>query len=751
MELSIERIFTDTLDNIYVRDINGVLYLYRDFHYVPFLKLMHKIQKCFAIGSYLFVHHHEQLSIFESSMLSQVSDDRLTNRDEDNVGVSNWLINPIKSVHYSRENNIIVTVENNGIYFCFNVVPLRENHRRPYRISFPDLISMLENPERRNKYPDDIKIIENLLLTWSNGVVEIFKLSRNEVIFLESRRVSYNRFKALRYNHDISLLRTSTNNSLETYNHVIFTQYTYYGDIHKNIQTPTYSLPGNRWLLDRGLFIVKEQNYLYCFFSDKARETVLKLSQEFPENYQKIEDLAKIQNTNIVRIEFPRNIQVVVLNGYLYQLIVIGEKRLTYDDNLNAFVNLVLYEEQIDFDPYLISNQDKSGELFVIDIYNDVPIIEQLIAIVPQIYRLNRELGFHFNYIDQDHKVISYGDGVTRQVFTHLRNELDELFRTNFQKIRNLRIYGKNINYQTLGKLLYFCCNEGGERFFHIDPYFMFLFSSEDSHNLYLINYYKGHMAKKFVQQYLEYSAEIESLRKLDIGLDTIEEFTEYILSPNLDDSMKEIYHEIHKGFIFFASREEHYNLSLIFPMQFHFDRLIENGLFNANIEYVSFDRSANDIQLSKAIEAFSQAFDRLSAREKALFLKNVTGSEYYTDTVTIGFKKLQNPFSLPETSCFQRVVHDSDTIIADSEANEQDLTVEQINDSENTAERIDTMDSDSESEMDDMDDIDNMANNLMYNISTCYAKLSINIFPTFESMKKLLTILIIDESQMVN
>ena len=73
--------------------------------------------------------------------------------------------------------------------------------------------------------------------------------------------------------------------------------------------------------------------------------------------------------------------------------------------------------------------------------------------IIPAIYRLNSGAEYEFEQVATNGDIISYGDGVTRQTYTILKEELDIALQ-NLQSHDHLFVFN-------LGKLLYFCNKNG--------------------------------------------------------------------------------------------------------------------------------------------------------------------------------------------------------------------------------------------------------------------------------------------------
>lgn len=702
MALPIAQTFIDTSDLIYTVDPKGILYLYAEHYFTPFPKLMNQIHVCFSIGPRFFVHHEQTMSIFQGPHLDRV----------ETVG---WVSNTIDKACCYADCNIIVTLEAGLVFFHFNAVPNSNPHSlQTSRYSLSNIRQNIGRSTRTWTITDDIKIIDNYCLVWYADQTEIFRLSADRVTFEHKTSITKSKFDSTHQVHDISLLVHPPADETEMLRRII------------SQPINNLKLPGNRMFKEHGLYTYIEGQTLISFHTSASKAHIQALGRAVAGGLDHTQTTIEFENALITHTAIPSGTTVEILNGYLTQVFLINSRPYTHDMYESVCAELALNETQINFAPVHLNEPDKSGaDELVIDVYQKRPVLDQLLPIIPYLYRLNRELEFKFHQINDKFRVMSYGDGVTRQVFTELRRELDELFETKFKSMPNLS--SDPVVAQNLGRVLYFCCQEGAERFNHIDPYFFYLLAPDShDHEALIRNFHPDN--KLYLKLYRDYKTDPSQLQLLDMDLTTIDDYVEHMLSINIDPIHKQIYQQIYKGYTAFAERELTHTFTKHLPAYFHINRLLADGYFVAEFRYTS-TQTVTVVKMQEYARIFSTIFDEFTQEERATFLKNITGSEYYADTVDIVFAA-----RAPTDIVMEQFEHDEDVILSDGEAEEHLRalvpTLIQILQEGIAAPTPPPPD-----------------HPTTYDICTCYTRLTINVEPTEANIREIMMLLKTDDS----
>ena len=299
-------------------------------------------------------------------------------------------------------------------------------------------------------------------------------------------------------------------------------------------------------------------------------------------------------------------------------------------------INQINFEiSKIIFDNVNYNIMTKSmDDNLIIDINVDRDIIPQLLPIINMTYRLNNRFFFLFEQVDEFGKVISYGDGVTCQIFHLLAKELDKIIGDKF--------VGYNImQCHQLGKIMYFCNIESGEKFFNLHSYFyhiLTLESANSENDLLLLKNFKGDDYPLYYKQYMTYSNDISKLTEIDEILKTISDYMNYILTADLDDTQINAYHHFMTGYQYFNKRNKLYAASKILPISCVINNLTGIKNFSAKIKYSMQNSLVSDKLFIIFCQYFEKNFDTLTVDQKMSFTQNVTGSSFYSAIIDIIF-----------------------------------------------------------------------------------------------------------------
>ncbi len=194
-------------------------------------------------------------------------------------------------------------------------------------------------------------------------------------------------------------------------------------------------------------------------------------------NQKKLSNLESVSNSQkkikITKLIFDQN--PIIFNTKSSQIIGINNK--WYMINRDIFP-ILLTDDKIYYgriDEFLLKDDTQIS----IDVFATAKVIDQLVVVVPALYRLNSASEINFEQIDLDDTVISYGEGVSRHVMNQARKEMDDIFQNKFKDFDKKKC-------RELGKLIYFCNKEGKQTFSKIHPYFFFLLSKEDDYPILL-------------------------------------------------------------------------------------------------------------------------------------------------------------------------------------------------------------------------------------------------------------------------
>jgi len=380
--------------------------------------------------------------------------------------------------------------------------------------------------------------------------------------------------------------------------------------------------------------------------------------------------------------------RVILYNGHAYY---IGR-------TLNEFN---LHNESICYDELLKLQSEKTNTKFIIDVNSSIPILDQVEYIIPQIYRLNNELLYHFEYLDDQGKVTSHGEGVTRSVFTSIRKEIDNVLAQNMKGYLKKKAHN-------LGKILYFCSHDGAELFSNIHPYFFYCLSKPSDY-ITLLKKFKNQDYELFHNQYLTYVKNPEKLKTLDLDITTPDEYIKYLFTTGLSEETINLYDELINGFNFYQHRHKQYDLIKKFSIIYYIKQLIPTDHFEPKFSFYS------KIQEMDHILMFKKLFGQLSRDDKLTIIHSLTGSKYYRDEIKIIFVYSDETGDTPATQTdFMVSSQETDNIIIPVDSNQG-------------------------------------PNNLTYKISTCHRELIIFIEPTEKNITEIIKALSIEDNTLKN
>ncbi len=658
MEIKIKNIYLDDNDNIYILDEGNILYYQENEYYIPFTEIMLNISRCQFYSGYFFVHYSGKLKIFDEEMYEVIRPAFLITD------------NYIDQICFCGDNYFIVMLMNGKIYI-YQTDP-DELNNNIYDICLNDY-SMNDFFVPDGKKFQYIKIVNSMLLTYMDNQMSVFMLDK-DLKYICTIQIFIQDYFDIYDSHQNLFLMTggrSIDNTGKIYDTSDLIFY------HKSI------FPNNPIEIYQNKLIFNHRN-------EMDNQILSKLCQIIP-----LTLIRKKIHSSI----FNNPDDLIIINGNIIQILKYqNEFYLIKSEDIHQ---LAIDSSKILFDPFILSGTNN----FTIDIQDDVSVLSQLVSIIPAIYRLNFDLYYDFNQVDKNGQVVSYGTGVTTQIFYMLATELDHIFKTKFEGVDLDQCI-------KLGKMLYFCRQEGGENFYHIHPYFFLkLFDlSNLSNHIILLKHFKGSDYSLYYNQYMTYRENPKILSEIDPDLHTVDDYLTYILTSDLTQNQIACYNKFIDGYNYFATRNPYHNFCLKLPVSCLIENLICTKNFMADLIYCITDGITDDY-----CQIFQKLFDCLTTDEKMIFCQNVTGSPYYSDNIYIYFVS-----NLDDN--IREVIYD-ETVLGENDY-------------------IETIEIEISAEPD---------NTILYQISTCESTLTVFCKPTTESIKNVLDMLIIEDLKLKN
>lgn len=684
MDRKIQDVFYDKSNNIYVEDNYGIIYWYHDNLFYPFLSLMEDVKNCFMIGYNIFVHHGNTITQFDLSMSPIISEEL-------------WITKNIDDVCYHNGLNIIVTLEDGEIYVNFNVSMMEddvEHNGSINRMSLSHKYQYINDKLFLSEYHkfEKIRIVDNFLMVYSNNKIDIFYLQPNDIELatnISAKQEIFDNINEINpiYNifhmNDGSIISTDKQLCVHAY-------------IFASLDDPIY--------LKQKVYILMKDGYLLCYYEKNKYHIIIDpLLKILPNDFHNTIPISDSQNFTTIKLL--ENNKINIINNLSTQLIFNDGKIYLIDNN--QFIEILLKDDCIYYDHINVYLKQKVKNKFIIDTDITKSVFDQLLHIIPYIYRLNDET-YHFEQINQDGTVISYGEGVTRHTFSMLRKEMDEHFKNNFSKCKPEDAFN-------IGKLLFFCNWEGREKFCNIHPYFFYLISSEFD-NITLLKKFKGNDFNFYHQQYLKYCNDPKELVDLEIGIKNHNDYIKYLLVADLSEEQTKFYNLMVEGYYYFASRNKLSSLVGKLPITYFTNLLIADEYFNAIIDFLVDNDSISEYYFVQFKKIFTMLFNKLSNKEIAIFCQNVTGSQYYNGEISIILSYEDNSTYTDQIITNETITNDDNPLL------------------ENDSVSI------------NMDANEYPDENLIYKISTCNAELIIYVEPTEENLTNILNALVVED-----
>lgn len=604
MAIYIKHVFIDKTKNVFVLDNNDILYRKKDNIYYPFSIRIKNIKKCFIMNNKIFIYNKNTLFIFEDE-INKIIDS----------GNSNWLSKKIDQIDYHPIYNLFITLEKGiiNLYYTTN------SNEGILKISFDEINNMLLCKKFKL-----IKILKDYLFVYGNKKIYIFQIQNDNLSYLNQIQSTRNNFNILDQFDEQIIYLLELNDP--DYDNIIrlFNEENLIFDDKINKFYDTYT---------NKILIYQTDNYLELYYPYSKYISHIKplinnlkeflTNEQICTNKRKLDILMFNDLLCFNKINFKSSINFKYIIENDSQIIICDGKAYILN---NKFEEIIIENNKIYYDALINLKSEKTNELIVIDIDLSKPIINQLINIIPNIYRLNNDFIFHFENVDMNDNIISYGDGITRSVFTKLRKEIDDFLLSSMEEWSISDI-------TKIGKLLYFCNYEGNEKFFNIHPYFFYKISDNNDIEI-VLEHLKG---VDYKNQYLKYQKNINELNELDMDFNNITDYLNYIFTINLTNKKIESYDALINGYLMFLKRNSIYNIIKHLSILYIIKQLIGKKTFITKIIFHA-EKIISDDKLKEYINNFNDCFNKLTDNDKSVFVNNVTGSQYYNDDIKIIF-----------------------------------------------------------------------------------------------------------------
>lgn len=331
-------------------------------------------------------------------------------------------------------------------------------------------------------------------------------------------------------------------------------------------------------------------------------------------------DQVRREEDGLIVVRLPKD-TVIKIQNFSRQVLFIKDKWYTVDHNGLHHVDVVsiAYENH--------RSRDIEWEFVTIDVENDTSFLDQLINIIPQIYRLGRELAYSFEMVDSSGSVTSYGEGVDRHVCDTVRKEIEILFKDD---LRSLNVSQA----RKLGRLIYFFAYEFQERFKYIHPYvFLLLSKNEMYEHLVLLALFKQDPV--LINHYRTFSADIRQLHDLDLGLESIDDYVQYVISNDLDDDAKRKYEELVMGYKDIECHSFRAAFCKEMRADYYISILLRRSATYFDVEFIH-ESKEDRKYVTEMSKRFMEILAESSNKQQKAFVKNITGNMFYEGKIFI-------------------------------------------------------------------------------------------------------------------
>jgi len=741
---SAQQIFVDDDVNIYILDDKGILYMHELYQMKPFQYFLEDIKNCFQIEDTYLVHTKNSLVCFDDEFQFLGVHEKL-----------NYLVKKVickdKFIYIITNNNEIIMSK--GLSCHMEGLTFKMYQTRSYDgcqnvdvIADGNFIAIF--------YDGSVDLIQ---FTHTYAPDGIYQSSTESIVFTFA--ISYDEFKQI-----IQIMMIPYDPLLSFVDPFInlFILWLSNGDRlriyqSRNHHTGTYNtIPYEEF---EPQYHERKQPHMIVRDSADTTVLVLNVSKAFAAVIEKHQLFASTEfvKINIDRTELsgcsvPTDVQhclrlemkflkqgggVRIIHQayykrciFLYQSVCVvinveleSLDMLPIDEDLIMYGYLIEKVTNLSLNPVATNTKKK----LKIDINIGTPVLTQLLEVIPHIYRNNSKKIYSFEQVT-DISVVSYGLGVTRQVFTTLSEELDQIIFKNGTGLSQALTKSNCIN---IGKLLYFCFSESNVKFHYVPPYLFYLIAKTfgmERNVSYLLTRFKKDIGGNLLQQYLKYKKDPSILTLLDLDLTSANDYIRYLFQSDLTPDEIIRLEACHQGFMFYVERNPYFHVLNRLHIRFWEEIFYDKDFLDISFDFQGHKNASLGSYLPYA-KIFKEVYYGLltTTEQKKIFCRNITGTQYYDGIITIIFDF--DPKLIEGDESPVPVGHLSDeNIIIDEDENP-------IDEDENPIDQLLTVLSAPS------------VPSLWYKISTCRAELTILVNPTVPNLSLILEYLTISDS----
>lgn len=283
------------------------------------------------------------------------------------------------------------------------------------------------------------------------------------------------------------------------------------------------------------------------------------------------------------------------------------------------------------------NNMDEQEIIIDVEMRNNLSeyVYDQLSLILPYLHRANN-LDYNFNIIDSYGNVISYGNGVTRQIYTLLWDEIDNKIK-NFPQLSDKESF-------VLGQMIYIMQSSSKTNpSITIHPLFFCFMSylQNESNDIFhainckiILHNYKKNEYQKYIDQLV---IDGNSLTHISDEILSVHDFMVYIFRDELTDNEINNILLIARGYHNYFSRNIEYSRYSKLPINILMDHFPDtHGNLFPEFKYLYNYELTNINSIRPFITLIEDMFDKMTETEKEYFVLNITGSKYYDSVINI-------------------------------------------------------------------------------------------------------------------
>lgn len=237
----------------------------------------------------------------------------------------------------------------------------------------------------------------------------------------------------------------------------------------------------------------------------------------------------------------------------------------------------------------------------------------QLMNLVHRLGRLNSSYKYEFSFMDEYGNCTSYGKGVTKKVASDASIYCHYLMQ-NIDKLTDVDSF-------KLGKLVHFLHSKLDVRFDISSPYFFKLAGYSNDDLMLVID----HLTEMTFEQLTNWRDNPETIKDLDIDIDTFDGLINHLCSMSLTEKAKENWKLFLDGYLFLARKETKFPYYTEVEIS-HYHTMINHKLKSSKLIGLCVD--IEDAERSGLIfDCVLDTLGEMTEFERLIFTKNVTNT----------------------------------------------------------------------------------------------------------------------------